>query len=111
MSVDPIRIVRRAAAACVNAQAVEAQKRSRDAAPRDTGGLAESIEVARGTVNFPSASIYTDLEYAAYQHEQMDLQHPGGGGPKFMEAPLLSGEGRAALADKGAEAARKILGG
>lgn len=27
--------------------------------------------------------------YAKYQHERLDLRHPGGGGPKYLETPLM----------------------
>jgi hypothetical protein len=31
--------------------------------------------------------------YAKYQHERMDLSHPRGGGPKYLERPLLQNAG------------------
>lgn len=36
--------------------------------------------------------------YAAVQHEDMSLNHPNGGGPKFLERPLLE-HGQHLLAD------------
>jgi hypothetical protein len=35
-----------------------------------------------------TATVTVDQVYAHYQHERMDLHHPRGGGPKFLERPL-----------------------
>lgn len=34
-------------------------------------------------------SVTVDQVYAHYQHERMDLHHPRGGGPKYLERPLF----------------------
>ena len=33
--------------------------------------------------------VIVDQVYAKYQHERLDLRHPGGGGPKYLGGPLL----------------------
>jgi hypothetical protein len=33
-------------------------------------------------------SVIVDQIYAHYQHERLDLHHPRGGGPKYLERPL-----------------------
>lgn len=82
----------------------EILEEARDLAPRDTGELVESgyVEQLEGggyTVGFRAA-------HAAVQHERMDLQHPDGGGPKFLERALDSAAQRAQqrLADAAGEA-------
>jgi hypothetical protein len=50
-----------------------------------TAGLREqarSGELLRGSVT-------VDQVYAHYQHERLDLRHPRGGGPKYLERPLF----------------------
>jgi hypothetical protein len=32
--------------------------------------------------------VVVDQVYARYQHERLDLHHPRGGGPKYLEGPL-----------------------
>jgi hypothetical protein len=34
-------------------------------------------------------SVTVDQRYAHYQSERLDLRHPRGGGPKFLERPLM----------------------
>jgi len=34
-------------------------------------------------------SVTIDQIYAHFQHERLDLHHPRGGGPKFLERPLM----------------------
>jgi hypothetical protein len=34
--------------------------------------------------------LVVDQVYAKYHHERMDLKHPRGGGPKYLEGPLLA---------------------
>jgi hypothetical protein len=34
-------------------------------------------------------SVEIDQVYAHYQHERLDLHHPRGGGPKYLERPLF----------------------
>jgi len=38
-----------------------------------------------------AGTVEVDQVYARYQHERMDLHHPRGGGPKFLERPLMAG--------------------
>lgn len=33
--------------------------------------------------------LIVDQVYAKYHHERMDLKHPRGGGPKYLEGPLF----------------------
>jgi hypothetical protein len=52
-----------------------------------------------------------DQVYAKYQHERLDLHHPRGGGPKYLEGPLFANhqdywqQVADALLDAGPEAA------
>lgn len=48
--------------------------------------LREMTQSRRGTV---SALLTVDQVYAHYQHERMELHHPRGGGPKYLERPLM----------------------
>lgn len=34
--------------------------------------------------------VVVDQVYAKYQHERLDLKHPRGGGPKYLEGPLFA---------------------
>ena len=36
-----------------------------------------------------SGSVEMDQVYAHFQHERLDLHHPRGGGPKYLERPLF----------------------
>lgn len=38
-----------------------------------------------------TGTVVVDQVYAHFQSERMDLVHPRGGGPKFLERPLMSG--------------------
>jgi hypothetical protein len=40
-----------------------------------------------------TGKLVVDQVYAKYQHERMDLTHPRGGGPKYLEAPLYANHG------------------
>jgi hypothetical protein len=37
-----------------------------------------------------TAAVEVSQIYAHFQHERMDLHHPRGGGPKYLERPLMS---------------------
>jgi len=37
-----------------------------------------------------TGTVTVDQVYAHYQHERLNLVHPRGGGPKFLERPLMS---------------------
>jgi hypothetical protein len=61
-----------------------------------------------------AGTVEVDQVYAKYQHERMDLHHPRGGGPKFLERPLMSGYrdylgdyARTVLADGGQPAMKR----
>ncbi len=56
-------------------------------APRDKSELAESGKVVRTEDGF---EVVFDAKHAAYQHERLDLNHPNGGGPKFLEQAYLN---------------------
>jgi hypothetical protein len=36
-----------------------------------------------------AGSVTCDQRYAHYQHERLDLRHPRGGGPKYLQKPLM----------------------
>jgi hypothetical protein len=40
------------------------------------------------------AEVSFNTVYAARQHEELDWQHPKGGGPKYLEGPLLANVAR-----------------
>lgn len=37
-----------------------------------------------------TGKLRVDQIYAKYQHERLDLKHPRGGGPKYLEGPLFA---------------------
>lgn len=37
-----------------------------------------------------TGKLRVDQIYAKYQHERLDLRHPRGGGPKYLEGPLFA---------------------
>lgn len=61
--------------------------RSNALAPVDTGTLRASGFVSEGDLQVQVGydDPATGYPYIARQHEDMDYQHPGGGGPKFLE--------------------------
>jgi hypothetical protein len=63
---------------------------SQELVPVDTGALKQSgfvdgPEIGAGSA---SAEIGYDTPYALIQHENLALNHPHGGEPKFLETPL-----------------------
>ena len=88
-----IRLMREAAAEGLTEAAEHVQKEARRRAPDDpmTGGddLRQSLKVSPASPRDLTASVYTRKEYAAYQHEQLDLRHPGGGQAKYLETAAL----------------------
>lgn len=44
-------------------------------------------QVGRGKL---TGKLVVDQVYARYHHERLDLHHPRGGGPKYLERPLLA---------------------
>ena len=49
-------------------------------------GLRERTHSGTGLLR---GSVTIDQVYAHYQHERLDLRHPRGGGPKYLERPLF----------------------
>lgn len=75
---------------------------------RDSGFVTLPEEVSGGiqvTLGFGGAA----QDYAVVQHEDLSLQHPHGGGPKYLERPLLDHGQR--LLQTLAEDIRSELGG
>jgi hypothetical protein len=65
-----------------------------------TGTFTTRIDELRRKVGSGSIRMTVEVNqrYAHYQHERLDLHHPRGGGPKFLERPLF-GHYRDYLAD------------
>jgi hypothetical protein len=82
-----------------------------------TSTFSERIDELRKTVGNGqklSGSVVVDQIYAHYQHEGLNLHHPRGGGPKFLEKPLMDGYrdylgdyARTVLADGGQPAMKR----
>ncbi len=63
---------------------------ARTLAPREEGKLIERIRATRPTLNRDGDVVASVLAAASViQHEDMTLQHPNGGGPKFIEKAVL----------------------
>lgn len=60
-----------------------------EAAPIRDGVLRGSSQVTPATVMNPTAHVSFDTVYAWRQHEELGWQHPRGGGPKYLERPLI----------------------
>jgi hypothetical protein len=59
-----------------------------------TGTFSEHIDELRkmvGSGQKLTGSVVVDQIYAHFQSERLDLHHPRGGGPKFLERPLMDG--------------------
>lgn len=104
---DILALVRKAAAATLNAQAEVAQKATRDLVPKDTHELEKSIKVSKARANGLVSQVYSDLDYSIVVHEDLGAVHPNGRS-KFMEAAVI--EQRAAIEAAGAKAAKDVLG-
>ncbi len=75
------------------AETVEENSNAR--APRDDGDLVASS----GThVDDLTGQVYYTAEYAHYQHEDLDLDHPNGGEAKFLERAADEVDGTEILA-------------
>lgn len=92
---DAARIAAQVRAAMADAltEAAEAvQETARERTPDDpaTGGddLRASITVDPATAGSLEAAVYTNSEYALYQHENLTLNHPTGQS-KFLESAAL----------------------
>lgn len=81
--------------AALYAEATPLMDGARERAPSDVGGLLESSYVTRpsGGESAPSVELGFAAPWAAYVHERMDLPHPQGGEPKFLERSLDAGAG------------------
>lgn len=60
-----------------------------EAAPIDDGILRASAQVTPASRANSTAYVSFDTVYAWRQHEELDWNHPRGGGPKYLEGPLL----------------------
>lgn len=76
----------------------ELKSDAQEIVPFDTGALSESAEVVvelddsgvlTGTVTF-SAEGGDGYDYAVRQHEDLELNHPNGREPKYLERPFLA---------------------
>jgi hypothetical protein len=64
---------------------------ARTLAPREEGKLIERIRATRPTLNRDGDVVASVLAAASViQHEDLTLQHPNGGGPKFIEKAVLA---------------------
>lgn len=79
-----------------------------EAAPILDGVLRGSAQVTPATVGRPIAYVSFDTVYAWRQHEELGWNHPRGGGPKYLEGPLIDRQDEllAAMAARLGEAIR-----
>lgn len=91
-----VALIQQAAAEGLTAAAEHVQNQARKITPDDpaTGGddLRASLTVDPATPESLESSVYTDAEYALYQHENLTLSHPTGQS-KFLEAAALQSRG------------------
>lgn len=89
---------------------------ARALAPVDTGELRAGIQAERSTLQGDQvrgavvAGVGVSAPYALIQHEDLTLQHPGGGGPKFLERAVNRNSGSTGAAIAGRRL-RRLLGG
>lgn len=84
-----------------------------------TSTFAERIDALRtltGRGERLQGSVTVDQRYAHFQHERADLHHPRGGGPFYLQKPLMDGYrgyladyARTVLADGGQPAMRRSM--
>lgn len=88
-----VALIRDGAAEGLTDVAEHVQAEARRRAPDDprTGGddLRHSLTVAPASSGDLTSAVYTNKEYATYQHEQLDLRHPNGGQAKYLETAAL----------------------
>lgn len=65
---------------------------ARENAPKDQGDMGENAGVE---MSGTTATIEFREDYSVKQHEDMRLNHPNGGGPKFLEKAMGSERARA----------------
>lgn len=106
-----IAMMREAAAEGLTEGAGVVQRVTRERTPDDpaTSGddLPGSITVQPATPNDLEAAVYTDSEYAVYQHENLTLQHPIGQS-KYLETGTQ--DSRAEVEQVQADAVRRRFG-
>lgn len=89
-------LLREAAAEGLTEAAEHVQKVARERTPDDpaTGGgdLRASLTVEPATAGSLESRVYTDSEYALYQHENLTLAHPTGQS-KYLETAALDSRG------------------
>lgn len=111
---DAARVIaqlREAAAEGLTEAAEHVQKVTRERTPDDpaTGGddLRASLKVDPATEGSLESAVYTNSEYALYQHENLTLNHPTGQS-KYLETAAL--ESRAEVEQILGAAVRRKLG-
>lgn len=109
MSVDPRALVRRMAAAALNAQAEYAEQETRRRAPRDEGDLDSSFFIDEATPSDLRAQVGTGSEYAVIQHEALSWRHDDGEA-KYMENAVTGGAAVRAFKAAAEQAARRVGG-
>jgi hypothetical protein len=86
------RMMRKAAADGLTELAEHVQRVTRARTPNDpatgAGDLSDSIAVEPATEGNLESAVYTDSEYAIYQHENLRIAHPTGQS-KFLESAAL----------------------
>jgi hypothetical protein len=107
---DLVGLIRKAAAATVNAQAELGLERTRNLVPREDDTLADSLEVSEATPADLTAQLSTDVVYAVWQHEALYIEHPTGQA-KFMESAVVGADSLNRMQHAGAQAALRALGG
>lgn len=107
-NIDPHALIRRMAAAALNEQADEAQRRARRFVPKQTRALEESIFAEHATPGDLVAQVGTDSEYAIYVHEDMRDAHPNGQ-PKYLESAVVGGDSARRMRQAAERGARTAL--
>lgn len=106
-----VAMMREAAAEGLNEAAEVVQRVTRERTPDDpsTGGddLRASLTVDRATPDHLESAVYTDSEYAVYQHENLTLNHPTGQS-KYLETGTQ--DSRAEVEQAEAAAVRRRFG-
>lgn len=110
---QPERVLKAAAGALYRRAEVIMADSKEHYVPVDQGILRDSGYVALPDVSGQGVTVELGYggaaeAYAAIQHEDLSLNHPNGGGPKYLERPLLE-HGKTLLADL-AEDIRADLG-
>ena len=89
---EMVALLKEGAADGLNEAAELVQGKARERAPDDpsTSGddLKESLTVQSATPDSLESSVYTDKDYAIYQHEALEIAHPVGQA-KYLESAAL----------------------